>query len=715
MAETEKIPQKRGTPFTWLFSGGAVVWTIVAALIIFWERCDSQHSLVIVLVWLLGTAGLWFSLSRLRASEDRYRQQIRQSHAIMLIIDPDNGAIVDANPAACDFYGHSHAELMRLSIYNINCAATEVVRQSMVEVADGTVPPFQVPHCRADGSIRDVEVFSSPIMIEGKKFLHAIVFDITSRLAAERQLRDKMDFAENLLQNSAVPTFVVDADRMALIWNRALEELTGVRAQDVVGTKEYWRAFYRSVRPCLVDFVLDGTFDEAPEQYPDISRSRLIPDGLHSEGNYIFKNRECRLMFSSAPIRDRDGKVIAAIETLEDTTERIYLEEQLLQTQKMESIGVLAGGIVHDFNNVLTVIKGYADLLKMTLPDDVQNMAIAREISDSVERATEMTRSLQALSGKHGIQLNYDELNQILVVIHKSLGRLIREDIALTINPCEEPLPVFVDRIQMEQVLINLVVNARDASGSGGAIFISTATVHLTEPRTEGKTIIPPGLYGCLTVRDNGSGITSENLERIFEPFFTTKKMGQGTGLGLAIVHNIVTKHNGCISVTSTPGSGTEFRVYLPLYAGDRPEEIAEVAPPRPTSGTETVLVIEDDAAIMRLHREILIRNGYVALLAADGVEGIKVFKAHRNEIRIAIIDVILPLLNGREVAEQIRRLRPDLPIIMTSGYTEDIIDRAAIESLNVIFLQKPVRPIELLKVIGTCLENQHNSASQLP
>jgi CheY-like chemotaxis protein len=371
----------------------------------------------------------------------------------------------------------------------------------------------------------------------------------------------------------------------------------------------------------------------------------------------------------------------------------------------MESVGVLAGGIAHDFNNVLTVISGYADLLQMTLPDDGQNLPFAREISASVERAADMTRSLLAFSGKHDMSLQYDDLNLILASIRKSLSRLIREDIALNIQPGEERLPVYVDRVQIEQVLINLVVNARDALGSGGSVTISTQLIECAGTLTEGNTVIPQGHYARLTVSDSGAGMDAKTLERIFEPFFTTKDKGKGTGLGLAIVHGIISRHKSHISVISTPGRGTEFRLYLPLYAGETSQRLAEIVPAVNHHGTETVLMVEDDDAIMGLHKEVLGRYGYEVLTASNGVEAMELFALQRDTIRIAVIDVIMPRMNGRELVEQIRLLQPELPIIMTSGYTDEIIDRATIDDLKVQFLQKPVRPLDLLSAIRACLE----------
>jgi PAS domain S-box-containing protein len=691
--------------------GGISVSIPVSELLKINAKSSKRHTLIIALVWLLGLCGFWFGLRRVRnasqalqESEERYRQQFQQSQAVMMIIDPDNGAVVDANLAACSYYGYSRKDMLALKISDINTSSPDEMARCIAGVRDGSNRKFLAQHRLFDGTLRNVEIFSNPITFGERMLLHSIIFDVTDRITAERELSNKMDFAESLLHNSTAPTFVIDANHTVLIWNRALEELTGVKSQEIVGTNEHWKAFYQSVRPCLADMVLEGKFTEAQELYTHFSRSRFIPDGMHAEGDYSFDNRRCRLVFSAGPIRDRDGRVIAAIQTLEDITERISLESQLIHAQKMESVGTLAGGVAHDFNNVLTVISGYTDLLKLSLEGDDLNMQFAQEISASVERAADMTRSLLAFSGKHEVLLQYDDLNRILQTIRKSLLRLIREDITLKILAGEERLPVYVDRVQIEQVLINLVVNARDALRPGGTISVATALVTYKEARMEGKTVIPPGDYVCLSVADSGAGMTDEVLEHIFEPFFTTKEKGKGTGLGLSIVHGMVTKHNGHISVLSASGVGTEFRVYLPLYAGEVIQKQIEVQRSASHGGTETVLVVEDDEAIMKLHKDVLGRYGYTVLAAYDGVEAMEIFNARFDEIGIAVVDVIMPRMNGRELVEQIRRRRPELPIIMTSGYTDEIIDFAVIDELRVVFLQKPVRPLDLLSLIQSRL-----------
>lgn len=669
------------------------------------------HTLLISVVWMSGMTGLWFSFRRvsasslaLRESEERYRSQFQQSRAVMLIVNPYSGAIEDANPAACDYYGFSREKMLEQKIYDINCSEAEEVESRLTEVRDGIIKHFKCRHRLSDGCIRDVEVFSSPFFSQGSIHLHSIIFDITDRMAAEQQLHDKMDFAENLIYNSTAPTFVIDADHKVLIWNRSMEDLCGVKASEMIGSSLQWRAFYPSPRPCLADIVVDETAGEAAALYLHFSVSKQVPDRLHAEDDYILGGRKRRLLISSAPIRDHHGKIIAAIETIEDITERLSLEAQLLHSQKMESVGALAGGIAHDFNNVLTVISGYADLLKLTATDD-ENLHIAHEISASVNRAAEMTRSLLSFSGKHDMMLQHDDLNQILAEVRKSLGRLIREDITLSIQPCGERLPIYVDRVQIEQVLFNLVVNARDAIGSGGEITLSTSSVLFEEASINGGTVILPGLYARLCVSDNGAGIAAGMIDRIFDPFFTTKEKGKGTGLGLSIVHGIVTKHGGYITVTSTPGAGTEFCIYLRKHEADQSVNQVEAIAAVNYHGSETILIVEDDASIMRMFRQLLELYGYSILEAGDGIEALEIFENNREQIRIAIVDVIMPRMNGRELVEELRKRLPELPIIMISGYTDDIVDRAALDELNAMFIQKPVNPLELLSAVRSGLE----------
>lgn len=404
-----------------------------------------------------------------------------------------------------------------------------------------------------------------------------------------------------------------------------------------------------------------------------------------------------------APEFNANGEVESVLSITRDITSLRKTEAQLQHAQKMECIGVLAGGVAHDFNNILAVISGYSELLLHTLTDD--ELTYAREISDSVIRGAELTRTLLMFGGKHEPQRQYDDLNQILVNLRKSMSRLLRSDITLTFGLCDGRLPMFVDRNQIEQVLVNLMVNARDALTSGGIISVTTELVEVREEVVTGGATVSSGSYGVVSVTDNGVGMDADTVGRIFEPFFTTKESGKGTGLGLAIAFGIVSTHDGHILVESVPGKGSVFRIFLPIFKGAMTPKFEQKPEAAELYGNETVLVVDDESSVLQMTSKLLARYGYAVLTAADGVEALEVFEAHRDNISVAIINLIMPRMNGRETIKEMRRQKPDLPVILTSGYADDIIDSAAIDAMDIVFLSKPVRPQKLAATIRAALE----------
>ncbi|MDD2853582.1 MAG: PAS domain-containing protein [Desulfuromonadaceae bacterium] len=392
-------------------------------------------------------------------------------------------------------------------------------------------------------------------------------------------------------------------------------------------------------------------------------------------------------------------EVTSVLSIARDITAFRNMEAQLQHAQKIESIGLLAGGVAHDFNNILSVIGGYAELLKLTITENEEIISYAREISDFVNRGAELTRSLLAFSGKHELQKQYDSLNQIVTNLQKSMSRLLSSDITLSFELCDDQLPVFADRSQIEQILINLIVNARDALSPGGRICVDTALVEVREDVVESGATLTPGSYGRITVSDNGVGMDTETIARIFDPFFTTKGAGKGTGLGLAIVFGIVGNHGGHISVESSPGNGAAFRVYLPVYHGNkRPKQLQE---PQSAEllGNETVLLADDEPNLQQMTAKILRQYGYTVLTATDGEEALQVFEAHKEDIQAVIIDMIMPRMNGRETIARLRYQKPDLPIILTSGYCDVVVDES-----DMCFLPKPVHFKKLMVTLRALL-----------
>jgi len=385
--------------------------------------------------------------------------------------------------------------------------------------------------------------------------------------------------------------------------------------------------------------------------------------------------------------------------------EKEQLESQLRHAQKMEAIGQLAGGVAHDFNNILCAIIGFGTLLEMGMGKDDPARDHLKQILSAADRATNLTQSLLAFSRKQIINPRHANLNEIVRDIEKMLNRLITEDIELRIVLTERKLGVLVDQGQIDQVLVNLVTNARDAMPQGGVLTIETAEA---EPPDE-LLIVPnyayPGKCALLTVSDTGSGIDSVAKDRIFEPFFTTKEVGKGTGLGLSMVYGIVKQHNGLITAHSEPGNGTSFRIYLPMVDNvpTQPEHVVE--PARSAAGSETVLVVEDNPEVRVLNRAILETFGYRVLEAMDGEEAVAQFVRHRDEIDLVVMDVVMPRKNGREAYGEIIKVRPDVRVLFMSGYTSDIVEEKGIIAEGVNFIPKPVNPLDMLKKIRELLD----------
>jgi|GEM_PF-2753576 len=391
------------------------------------------------------------------------------------------------------------------------------------------------------------------------------------------------------------------------------------------------------------------------------------------------------------------------IGVVEDITERQKLEEQLHQSQKMESIGALAGGVAHDFNNILTVIIGNAALMQMNLPKESPLSSYLQQMLDASERAAGLTRGLLAFSRKHALNLVPVDLNTVVQNIKGLLLMVIGEQHELIIAPSPRKLTVLADVGQLEQVLMNLAVNAHDAVPEGGRITIGTG-YEVLDAEVAAATGIMPGSYATIVFSDNGTGIAKEHLEKIFEPFFTTKPQGKGTGLGLSIVYGIVRQHNGHIKVYSELGHGTTFRIYLPLTAAAQAEtgEVAQLFP----KGSETILVAEDDENVRRIVVDILEAYGYRIVVAVDGDDALVKFQEHKKEIALVFLDAIMPRKNGWQVYEEIQRMRPGTKALFTSGYTDDIIRKEHVMAEKAQILTKPVPPSLLLTKLREVLDS---------
>lgn len=422
------------------------------------------------------------------------------------------------------------------------------------------------------------------------------------------------------------------------------------------------------------------------------------------EARYHHKDGSWRFGECSVANRLADAAVHALVLNFREITERRRLEEQLRQAQKLEAVGRLAGGVAHDFNNVLTAIFGYADLLNEDLPEGHQARQDLEEIRKAAQRASTLTRQLLAFSRQQVLQPMVLSPNDLIEDIASMLGRLVAEDIELRFALDPSAGNVRADAGQIQQVVMNLVVNARDAMPTGGKLLIETGNAELGEQYAESHQPVSPGAYVMLAVSDTGVGMDAQTRARIFEPFFTTKEKGRGTGLGLSTVYGIVKQSGGYVWVYSEPGRGTTFKIYLPRV--DAPAEPL-VPPPegRTLAGTETILLAEDDEMLRPLSKSLLERLGYTVLDTENALQAVALANAHAGPIQLLVADVVMPGASGRELARRLAQSRPDMRVLYVSGYTDDAIVQHGMLEPGLNFLQKPFTPATLARKVREVLD----------
>ncbi len=433
--------------------------------------------------------------------------------------------------------------------------------------------------------------------------------------------------------------------------------------------------------------------------------SGTAPQSL--EHRIIHKDGSIRWVKNTpVPRYDERGRLIAFDGMVSDITERKRLENQLHQAQKMEAVGQLAGGIAHDFNNILSAILGYGSLLQMKIEEGDPLRYYVDQIIASSHRAAHLTHGILAFSRKQVINLRPVELNEVIERVERLLVRLIGEDIEMKTEMNGTDLLITADSGQIEQVLINLCTNARDAMPQGGFLMIETRLVECDELFVKAHPYAKPGTYAMVSVSDTGIGIDEKMKEKIFEPFFTTKEVGKGTGLGLSIVYGIIKQHGGCINVYSELGKGSTFKLYLPILKSVMKESKSQSSFPA-ARGTETVLMAEDDALVRTIAKEVFEQFGYTVIEAKDGEDAINKFRENSNRIALLVLDVLMPKKNGKETYEEIKKIRPDIRVIFTSGYTADILHKKGILDEGINFLSKPFTTDDFIGKVREVLDTQ--------
>jgi PAS domain S-box-containing protein len=900
--------------------------------------------------------------SRVLKQQLDFSQMLIDSIPIPVFYKDAQGKYLGCNKAFEQVSGFSQNQMVGKTVFDVvPPLLAEAYHQADQEILRATgTQVYESESVHADGSQRRVIFFKTAFSdVDGSVGgLVAAMLDITDRKRAESELAEQKEFAESLVLNSVLPTFVLDNQHRVIIWNRACELITGVSAASILGSDQLWRVFYPEERPLLADLIIEGDLAAIPAYYETLAQSVSIPEGVQAESWFQDSHgKGHHITLNAAPIRDNQGTLIAAIQTIEDITERklaqeahektrrrlqlildavgegiygidlagmvtfanpaaaqmigweqeallgehhsllhhgighikqcpeadcpiyaalvagqtrqvtdetfwrkdgtsfpveyistpireagalvgavvIYrdiserklaeeqftklsqavmqspvpmvitdvsgkvefvnpkftqmsgyeagemvgantgllkagktrvevyqslwstitsgsvwagdiqnrhkngdlywvhttisplrnaagsishymaflesmterkqLEEQLRQAQKMEAIGQLAGGVAHDFNNILTVIMGFGQLLQHGMSVDDPKRSHLKQILDASDKASHLTSSLLAFSRKQIMMLQLVELNDLARKHTKFLGRIIGEDLTLRTDFGVEALPVMADSGQIEQVLMNLATNARDAMPGGGVLTISTQSVQLDEEFYRQHGYGEGGPYALLTISDTGAGMDAETRDKIFEPFFTTKEPGRGTGLGLSIVYGIVKQHGGYITIVSQPGVGTTFSIYLPLSGADLEELAAKPASLAPLGGQETILVVEDDPMVRHMVDSVLKAYGYRVLLAGNGEEAIECFEKNGHTVDLALLDVIMPGMNGRQVCELFRQRSPQLKVLFLTGYTADVIKDRGILVDGIDLMLKPAQPAQLAKKIRDMLD----------
>ena len=634
------------------------------------------------------------SEAALRRSEARYRSLIEGSiQGILIHVD---GIVRLANPALCTLLGVDRTEaLVGTAIWQFIAPEDRaLVAEDVRARLKGEPAPhqYQFRAVRGDGTVIWLECIVTTIPWDGEPAVLATVVDITERKQAEEDLRASEERFRQMAENIKEAFIVVELpSNRALYLSRMWEDISGRTLESAHRDSRPWTDAIHPDDRASVHMAQNAI--ERGEPVAHVFRV-VRPDGS--------------LRWARArtfPVRDTDGHVYRLVGLVEDITQIRLTEQQLMQAQKMEAVGRLAGGIAHDFNNLLTAINGYAELVVNALGPGHPVTVDVQQIHSAGKSAETLTRQLLAFSRRQILQPQVIDLNQVLQRVESLLRRLIGEEFTLRMKLTTPLARVCADPGQIEQVIMNLAVNARDAMAQGGALTIETGNVNLDDQYAALNPGASAGPHVMVAVSDTGTGMDEATQKRLFEPFFTTKEMGKGTGLGLSTVYGIVKQSHGSIWVYSELGHGSTFTIYLPAIHAEAVKHSRADPEPASLSGTETVLVVEDQAEARSVMREMLIRSGYSVIEASSGPDAVMRSRQHAGTIDLLLTDVVMPGLSGRGVADVLHSERPNLCVIYMSGYTDEAIVHHGILESGLAFIQKPFTSDAFLRKIRQVLD----------
>jgi PAS domain S-box-containing protein len=606
--------------------------------------------------------------------------------APMWVLDPETFRYLAVNEAAVRLYGYTREEFARMHAVDVlHPAQRDSMADAPFDRRVGLHSWGEWRHQKKSGEEIIVEITTHDVSFGGRQAWLVLGSDITAARRSEAALRESHSLLSAVIEGTVDGVFVKGLDGRYVMVNRAGAAIFGRPVEEVIG-----RTDADMLEPSSAAEVVE--LDREVHESGETRTYESVATTVSGDTRTILSTR--------IPWRDTEGRVKGIIGVSRDLTERKQLEERLRQAQKMDAVGRLAGGVAHDFNNLLTGIKCNVALLLDAMDADDPRRDDVAEVEHAADRAAALTQQLLAFSRKQVLQPKVLDLNALVADTGRLLKRLVHENVQQLTMLDPAAGRVLADPGQMEQVLVNLAVNARDAMPEGGVLRVRTRQVHLDEAfgARHATSAFVPGQYVMLSVSDTGTGMDRATLDRIFEPFFTTKEQGKGTGLGLATVYGIVRQSGGHVRVYSEPGVGTTFEVYLPCVDAADP-------PVTPAAGTETVLLVEDEPSIRGVAARVLERRGYTVISAAHGEDAISAARAHPGNIDLLLTDVVMPGMSGSALARTLAHERPGLRVLYMSGYTDDDIVHHGVLDAGMMFLEKPFTPRILAQHVRDALD----------
>jgi PAS domain S-box-containing protein len=638
----------------------------------------------------------------LQESEVYYRTLFENVNDAVLVheigFDGLPGKFIDANSVALKRLGYTHEELLKLTPKDITTEnGYKELSKARANIISNSAAIFETIHYARNGRPIPVESHVSVVELAGQRVAVSVIRDLSERKRAEEALRNKEAWLGETMRIARVGGWKIDLLGNTLEWTDETFQIHELPTGDP---------------PNVAEAILFYHAEDRPRVSASVQHAIENGEGFDFEARIITAKQNLIWVHLIGHASFHEGRMVLVWGTIQDITEikqaeaeREKLQTQLNQAQKMESVGRLAGGVAHDFNNMLGVILGHTELALLKADEDNDLISDLKEIQNAAKRSANLTKQLLTFARKEIISPRKLDLNDTVESMLNMLRRLIGEDIDLVWQPAAHIWPVKMDPSQIDQTLANLCVNARDAIDGVGKLTIETGRKTFDEEYCKEHRGFIPGDFVLLAVSDNGCGMDKDTLDNLFEPFFTTKEVGKGTGLGLATIYGIVKQNNGFINVYSEPGQGSTFKIYLPRLVAD--EDIDKAVPEKKAAagGTETILLVEDEPTILRMTRMMLERKGYTVLPAATPVKAIEIAKTHADKIHLLMTDVVMPEMNGRDLAGQLIPLYPEIKRLFMSGYTSNVIAHHGVLDKGVAFIQKPFSMADMTEKVRGVLD----------